>query len=260
MMGFAMTNVWAILLNALSLFTIGHEWSPPAGPFHEGTAILAVRTEDVLVVGADSKTTRLDAPDVSTSTCKIQDVEGVFFAVAGLRRSTDGDFDVPLLAARACRTAGTLDEKVLAFEQAMQGPLTAALVRIRETAPDYYRGREQRHAAFVEVAFFSNEGGKPRFLVRDFKARESEQKVLSIEVGAAELSGPGFALLGEAREMRDYLDANPIVDRMNPIEGARALLGRAATAHPETVGLPIDIVQLDGQAVRWVDRKPECSH
>jgi hypothetical protein len=58
--------------------------------------------------------------------------------------------------------------------------------------------------------------------------------------------------------MQGYLDANPIVDRMNPIEGARALLGRAVTYHPETVGLPIDVVQLDGQAVRWVDRKPGC--
>jgi hypothetical protein len=254
-----MTEVWVqILLRALSLLTVPHEGSFPAGPVYLGTAIVAVRTEDVLVVGADSKTTRLDAPDVSTNTCKIQEVAGVFFAVAGLRRSTDGDFDVPLLAARACRAPGTLGDKVVAFEDAMQWPLTTALLRIRDAAPDYYRGRERRHAAFVEVAFFANEGGKPRFLVRDFKARESEQKVLSIEVGAAELSNPGFALLGEAREMQSYLDANPIVDRMNPIEGARALLVRAATVHPETVGLPIDVVQLSGQSVRWVDRKPEC--
>jgi hypothetical protein len=254
-----MTEVWGqILLTALSFFTVRHDESLPAGPFQVGTAIVAVRTESVLVVAADSKTTRLDAPDASTNTCKIQEVADVFFAVAGLRRSTDGDFDVPLLAARACRTPGTLGDKVVAFEDAMQGPLTAALVRIRDAAPGYYRSRAQRHAAFVEVAFFSNEGGKPRFLVRDFRAKESEQKVLSIEVGAAELSNPGFALLGEAREMQDYLDANPIVDRMNPIEGARALLGRAVTYHPETVGLPIDVVQLDGQAVRWVDRKTGC--
>jgi hypothetical protein len=249
-----------ILVNALSLFTLRHEGSLPAGSHHVGTAIVAIRMEDLLVVAGDSKTTRLDAPDVSTNTCKIQEAAGVFFAVAGLRRSTDGNFDVPSLAARACRAPGTLDDKVAAFEEAMQGPLKAALVQIRDTAPDYYRGRERRHAAFVEVAFFANEGGKPRFLVRDFKARESEQKALSIEVGGAELSSPGFALLGEAREMRNYLEANPIVDRMHPIEGARALLGRAATAHPETVGLPIDVVQLDGQSVRWVDRKPECDH
>ncbi|HKC14248.1 MAG TPA: hypothetical protein VKI41_19655 [Vicinamibacteria bacterium] len=253
-----MTEVWGrILLSALSLFTV-REGFAPAATLHLGTAIVAIRTEDVLVVAADSKTTRLDAPDVSTNTCKIQEAAGVFFAVAGLRRSTDGAFDVPSLAARACRAPGTLGEKVAAFEEAMQVPLRAALVQIRDTAPDYYRGRERRHAAFVEVAFFANEGGKPRFLVRDFRARESEQKVLSIEVGGAELSRPGFALLGEAREMGNFLEANPIVERMNPIEGARALLDRAATAHPETVGLPIDIVQLDGQAVRWVDRKSEC--
>ncbi|HXB55389.1 MAG TPA: hypothetical protein VN461_11435 [Vicinamibacteria bacterium] len=256
-----MTEVWGqILLKALLLFTVRHEEFLPAAPLQLGTAIVAIRTEDLLVVAADSKTTRLDAPDVSTNTCKIQEAAGVFFAVAGLRRSTDGDFDVPSLAARACRASGNLDDKVASFEEAMQGPLKAALVQIRDTAPDYYRGRERRHAAFVEVAFFANEAGKPRFLVRDFKARESEQKGLSIEVGGAELPSPGYALMGEAREMRNFLEANPIVDRMNPIEGARAVLDRAATAHPETVGLPIDIVQLDGRAVRWVDRKSECSH
>jgi hypothetical protein len=174
-----MTEVWGqILLTALWFFTMRHDESLPAGPFQVGTAIVAVRTESVLVVAADSKTTRLDAPDASTNTCKIQEVADVFFAVAGLRRSTDGDFDVPLLAARACRTPGTLGEKVVAFEDAMQGPLTAALVRIRDAAPDYYRSRAQRHAAFVEVAFFTNEGAKPRFLVREFRAKESEQKVL----------------------------------------------------------------------------------
>jgi hypothetical protein len=254
-----MTRVWGqTLLVALSLLTVPFDGVLPAGRHHVGTAIVALRTEDLLVVAADSKTTRLDAPDVSTNTCKIQEAAGVFFAVAGLRRSTDGDFDVPALAARACRAPGTLGDKVAAFEEAMQVPLKAALVRIRDAAPDYYRGRERRHASFVEVAFFANEGGKPRFLVRDFKARESEQNVLSIEVGTAELLRPGFALLGEAQEMGDFLEANPIVDRMNPIEAARALLDRAATAHPETVGLPIDVVQLDGQAVRWVDRKSEC--
>src|SRR5260370_40717081 len=102
-----------------------------------------VRREDVVVGGGESKNTRLDAPDVSTNTCKIQEAAGVFFAVAGLRRSTDGAFDVPSLAARACRAPGTLGEKVAAFEEAMQVPLRAALVQSRETAPGYYRERER---------------------------------------------------------------------------------------------------------------------
>ncbi len=248
-----------VLFRTLSLILACHEGPRPAGPFEVGTAIVAVRTENVLVVGADSKTTRLETPDISTSTCKLQEVAGVFFAVAGLRRSADGDFDVPLLAARACQIPGSLGSKVEAFEQALQGPLTAALLHIRATQPDYFHGREGRRAPFVEVGFFSNEGGRPRLLIRDFKARETGHGPLSIEAGGDELSSPGIAVMGEAREMSRYVEANPIVHGMNPVDLARALLDRASTAHPETVGPPLDLVELDGQRARWVDRKPECA-
>jgi hypothetical protein len=223
-----------------------------------GTAVVLISTDDVLVVAADSKTTRLDGAG-SRTTCKIGEAGGSFFVIAGLRQDAAGELDAPRLAADAVRRGGGVAGQAAAFEEAVRVPLVQALREVREIAPDFYRRRQGAGSPFLQVAFFANDEGRPALAIREFVAREGAGGVITLDVRSREVAAGQTALLGETAAMQRYVAANPLLAEMEPGRRALRVLEEAATSAPEHVGLPADVLLLDGSASRWIERQSGCN-
>jgi hypothetical protein len=64
--------------------------------------------------------------------------------------------------------------------------------------------------------------------------------------------------LGSQEEIRRQAGENPNWWRPNLAEGIRELIEAEAQQNPQYVGAPVDLVVIDRDGARWVERKAQC--
>lgn len=132
------------------------------------TSIVAVMTNDLIVIGAGSKETTPDGRETTTF-CKIGSTNEVFWARAYYARDSGLNFSADAVAREAILTEGTLKERVSGFERKVE-PL---LKRIAETRMANDRAWLQSHSEgkpVLQIVFAAFENGRPLMLVRNFRA------------------------------------------------------------------------------------------
>ncbi|MCL5024270.1 MAG: hypothetical protein M1497_13080 [Nitrospirae bacterium] len=233
------------------------------------TSIVAVMNNDEIVIGADSKTTLIQAgrgkgdPENITK-CKIVQAGNLFFASAGSAGigpagAVDPEFDIRETIARGLLTGGGIDEKVGNLEKA----LVAGLTRIAEEA-------RQDNAAFFLKSFVGQpvhtviigglDNGELVLRVRTFSLIISPSGSLSFEIGRFACPGDcGTSFLtvfeGQTEAIRNYLQDHYFAD---PVTAVRDLVELEISKDPSSVGPPVDILRLTRKGVKWVQRKPLC--
>jgi hypothetical protein len=231
---------------------------------HAGTLVVFLMTAIELWVAADSRVMAIGARQTdATAICKIHRLGPVFYAEAGLLKDTTGRFHAAAIAEQAVVGHPTVPEVAHAFEARVLTPLMDTVSQLRTLNPRYYDAHVREHAA-LQVAFFGAERRGLHLAIRRFFIHMEGQERPSASIDRFDCPGDCdhamiWAFLGGSEVLNRFLEANP---RYLTEHGARAtlqeLIHLEATAHPDQVSPPVDILHIGPEGPAWVQRKPSC--
>jgi hypothetical protein len=226
------------------------------------TSIVAVRVNDRLIVGADSKETRADNLPVTERFCKIGRASGFYFVTAGFVRVLNSEFDAHTIITNASRIAGKIEGKITAVEQAVTGPLIRALTRHRQRYPLDYRQRFKTGSA-LQIIFFGVEAGSTFMITSEFISTPPDLEHIQLKINRSKCpgecpDGDDIFAGGENDAFEKFLNDKPNYWKINPIEAVRTLIELEIKNSPNLVGPPVDILYVDKNGAQWIQRKKEC--
>jgi len=227
------------------------------------TTIVVARTANEIVIGADSKVTDTYGKELSSQVCKIQQVGNLFIAFEGLLRDKATGFSVPEIAGRALRLKpdATAAEKVNILTGFLTTELFVELNRVRRDSADEFHTKLEGQT-FLRIVIAGFEGNQPVVFVRQFRTA-----FVSSGIGVTVIPDDCLAdckgevvtrFLGETDAIEGLPEDNPGFWKDGLVAGVRRLLETEIEARSEYVGPPIDLLQINAQGARWIQKKPEC--
>ena len=211
-----------------------------------GTTIVGIATNDSVIVGADSKTSRDGTREIGRM-CKIVLVDGYAAAMAGHLGDAATGFDAAALIRRALSNSGHLALKVQSFEQLIRPALQKSLDYGRKNAPLLFASTYVGKKA-LQTIFVTAEGGKPIMMVSIFRVTEEGELTLDER---KEL-GPGQVyVFGENGAISKYQTATKNWNAAEPIEIVRKFLEIESNEKPDLVGPPFSILQMTSTGQHW---------
>ena len=226
----------------------------------QATTIVILRTATGLIIAADSRTThRLGGRVVDERlTCKIRVIGDVVIAAAG--RTAIGEnadalvLDVEAAARRTLARRGTLAQRIEQFDRALHAQLSRVAPLL--TAEDAER-------PFLEVVLAGLGDAGPAYYLRRFAVtgRGDRRRAARQEDTSCDACQSPIAVLGFGDTIRTAL-ARLTPDRRQPERGspqrARALVELEIASVPEWVGPPVDLMEVNADGPRWIERKSTC--
>lgn len=233
-----------------------------APPVDAQTAIVAARTPEKIVIGADSRGIVGGDKSKIRSICKIRQTGRIFYAASGLAEVPETGFNVWDIVSEAFQRPNTFEEKIEAFEQSVKAPLSKALHYIRTVNPTDYRQKfDTRDKVALQIVFAVVESGVTRILIRDFQIATPDPISFNIYRRSCPgtcSTGSSVYFLGRKEAMLAYDAANPQI-WPSKIETAVDTLIRIAIAdQSDEVGLPIDILRITHEGAKWIQNEKKC--
>ena len=233
-----------------------------AGASVRATTLAIIRTPDQVIIAADSLLVWYGGDRRPQLTCKIDTHDDVIFAVAGLVKSPENDYDANALVTLVLSTPGTLEERALVLERMIQGRILGTLTRIRHELPRLFA--EQLESGFVlNVTLAAVRNHVAQLEMRDFYAETAPDGALQLRVvrvscprdcpQATEVFG-----VGETGAMMQHLSSLPKFPAGLPRLAAQ-LVEIEIADRPALVGPPVDVVRAGGAGVEWLQRRPGCA-
>ena len=226
------------------------------------TTIVAVRTPTDIYLGADSRVTevRPDGRFHYEAKCKIGQVGEIFFAGAGLYGHQPTGLSIRSSLIQAQSSAASLSETVERFETLYTDALERTLRSALKDSPMVYK--KYFLDGHVYVYLFAFENGITRYFERIFTIQSSTDPVT---VGMERHDCPPGCLGGEATILGiGYADvvkevSPDVLKTRPPVELITELVDASIKADPaHQSGGPIDILHLNKDGGRWVQKKKEC--
>lgn len=246
-----------------------------SGAWHvKATTIVAARTADEIVIGADSKVTDTFGDAYTTRACKIVQAGNLFFAYAGLARDNKTGFDAPRIAGEALRLAPAAANADASVRVGLLTGLVATrlfdeLKFLKRNHPEVYREKIEGKA-FLKILVAGFERGKPLLFVRQFRAAPLGREGIGVSVfqddcladcaGAGAAGGVVTRFLGETDAIDGLPEETPDFWKDGLADGVRRLIETEIAARAEYVGPPVDILRIDKRGgASWVEKKSECA-
>jgi hypothetical protein len=229
------------------------------------TSIVAVRTPNEMVVGADSKGQLGGDRLYNIPLCKIVKANNLFFAISGLSHDPATSFDANAVAIQASQSEGTIHDRATEFEKLIVMPLTRALKEIRRDYPMNYN-RDFVGKPALQIIFFGFERNLLVLLAREFEGRTSDSGGLPYVRITKRLNCPGEACplgemavyLGQAEAINRFRRENPDSYAVGLVKAVRHLIQLEIDDVPDKVGPPIDVLRITRTGAEWIERKKEC--
>lgn len=227
------------------------------------TTIVVARAANEIVIGADSKVTDTYGKELDSQVCKIQQVGNLFFAVEGLLRDKATGFNVPEIVSRALQLKpdATAAEKVNILTGFLTTELFAELNRVRRDSADEFHTKLEGQT-FLRIVVAGFENNRPLVFVRQFRtafvAGGMGVTVIPDDCLADCKGEVVTRFLGETDAIDGLPEDNPGFWKGGLVAGVRRLVETEIDARSEYVGPPIDLLQINAQGARWIQKKPEC--
>jgi hypothetical protein len=226
------------------------------------TTIVAVRTPSDIYLGADSRVigVRPNGAVYDDVKCKIGQVGKIFFAGAGPYEYDPMGLNIRLLLIEAQRPGATVGQTIERFDTLYANALTRTSTAAREKSPTVYNQYFLNGHVYIYFVAFENE--TPRFFARTFAIRSSNDAVkVHTEQRDCPTGCPGTEPtiygIGYAEVMKN-LPTNALRIKP-PIQVITELIEASIRKDPEhKSGGPIDILHLNKDGARWVQKKQEC--
>ncbi|MBW1771982.1 MAG: hypothetical protein JRJ51_04045 [Deltaproteobacteria bacterium] len=225
------------------------------------TTIVVVRTPTEIYIGADSKITDIRNESITSTACKIRQVDDLFFAFSGLPKIPGVESDLMEIIEEASRGGGTIAEKIEEFDDIIVDEWSKGLQALKEERPQFYK-EELKGKIVLQVAFAGIQNRKPVFFMMHLKAVERDGFPA---IAISKKSCPGdcqqgkvIAYLGHTGALNRYMSDRSNVWKAGYVQGIRELITLQIEAQPEHVGPPIDILHINRRGAEWVQIKSEC--
>lgn len=240
------------LLNKKSIFTCCVATSLLSSLCH-ATSVLALRTDEALFVGADSKVVAINGSETGFG-CKVSVSQNYVFSSAGLLKDTRGPFDLHKIVEDSIAANSNFNNVLTTYQNKMLEMLPPALKFLMADVPAYYE-KFLRRKHVVESIFGAVEDNVVHLAYRGFVPDDPERVDIVKNDCPGTCSSPLMLLeLGEKGAIDRELDANPQIWKQIGIPNAlERLIRLQAVASPEYVSLPAAIVMLPRNGtVQWL--------
>ncbi|HKE57507.1 MAG TPA: hypothetical protein VKB46_12415 [Pyrinomonadaceae bacterium] len=217
------------------------------------TSIVASRTLDEVVIGADSLGTFDNGKSIVTrNVCKIHEQGGVVFAIAGLEVNPPTGFNAATLIATEAAKGYPISETIRAIESVIKPQLLRELEWQQKERPEMYRRRlidnQELPLSFVLAGL---ENGSPVLYARAFKI---DGTILRVDSPNGE-----FTLwIGKSAAIERFRAQRNRRLYHSPVEFVRVLVQLEIDDDEPTVAGPIDMVRITRNGTEWLQRKSEC--
>jgi hypothetical protein len=229
------------------------------------TTILVLKTPSEIVAGADSMGAYMTgAKRISNRFCKIHPIHDFFIASAGLYDTRAGQkLNIKELV---MRVAGKSDSLSVAASRASD-VIASALSETLSDARDNEGLANILARGNVVTFFFGLENGRPSAYVYRFSATKSEHSKLPFIASSHEGCGPQCApadknpylIHTRSQAMEDFGSKNSALLQNDPVTFVRSMILFDIAVNKERSGPPVDILRVDQNGPRWIDKKPNCS-
>ncbi len=237
----------------------------------EATTIVAIRAENGIFIGADSK-----AGGSPVKACKIFQSGNIFFAFSGHptikitlieipRKPVETKiFSIYEIVAEIAVAQAPINKKIEAFEATIRAVLPPIMESVRQNDLDhfcveFFKGDKIILSAVI-VGVVNN---IPVLYGRQFKITTNCEEAVIIDVTSINLADhfvPGnvdVILYGEHKAILEKKsDSNFDIDKI--AEYINEWITWEIVDRPNIVGPPIDIVHITSKGAEWVQHKPEC--
>lgn len=231
------------------------------------TTIVLIRTQNEIVVGADSKATNEYYEAKQNLFCKIHRAGDLMFVVSGIAEDDATGFNVTRIVTEAARKGGTVNDIAARIDTALVKPLSEALLHFKKISPDGYIKQIRNHKGVtLQLALFRFENGVPIVYEKSFGEPNADSGKIPavgkvVRCPGENCQGSRIILaLGSNSAINDYLKRNTIPPQADSCELIEELINLQIKASPAEVGKPIDLVRYDETGIHWIKRKQECEN
>ena len=258
-------SVWMNCLSALSLVVFFLTLQIVAIRPSFATSIVVLKTPSEIVAGAESMGVYITGYGrISNSFCKIHQVHDFFIANAGLYDTRAGQrLNIKEIVARVARRSDPLAVAVNRSSSAIANALSQAVSDAREDDGLYKilsRGN-------VVIFFFGFEDEKPAAYSHRFSVMsQGERSKIPLIDGTQDNCGPQCVLADgspylmhtRSQAMDDFHSKSRGLLREDPVAFVRSMISYDIAANKDRSGPPIDILRIDRNGPKWIEKKPNC--
>jgi hypothetical protein len=228
------------------------------------TTILVLKTSSEIVAGADSMGAYMTgAKRISNQFCKIHSIHDFFIASAGLYDTRAGQkLNIKELVMRVAGKGDSLSVAAKRSSDVIASALSETLSDARDNdGLDNVLARGN-----VVTFFFGFERGRPAAYVYRFSATKPEHSKAAFIDSSHEGCGPQCApaeqdpylIHTRSQAMEDFRSKNPALLRNDPAAFVRSMILFDIAANKDRSGPPVDILRVDPNGPRWIDKKSNC--
>jgi hypothetical protein len=220
------------------------------------TTIVVVRTDKVVVLGADSRIVRVDVSTGKSQSflgCKIEQIGNIFFAADGQLKQDNG-FNAYELAREASLKGGGVIAVADRFETMAEKPLAAMLRNFRKE--DFTEFCD--HKECLQVIFVGFDKAQPISAVRRFSAEIDGKEIIVKPLGHLDCPGEcpqsNITMVLGVNSMANRMMETPNFGQQGVIQAVDDLIGTEVKATGgNEVSRPIAILIMDKDGARWAD-------
>jgi hypothetical protein len=252
---------WIVFLSTFFLSV-----SSSAQNYTRGTAILAIRTPGEIAVAADSREVGpLGLPNPAP-VCKIRQIDrNIFLAAYGLYEEKQSGYNFWEMIRQAGRGFNTVTTMADSFEAYARAPLEKALKQIRLNSPEFYKEKCLKSPP-LGVIFFGFEDDILVFKHRKVSVYDPASANIWVNFLREDCPGPGcpdgYIAVAVAEE-QEIGSSSPSRNTVNIdvgiVAAVRNFITTVISNNPVKYGPPIDILYINKEGAKWVQKKAECS-
>ena len=232
----------------------------PALP-SRATSAIALRSRYRVVLAADSRA--VYGAGRNATECKLFELGSAYATVSGLAhygnqyRATDAVRD-------AYSRPGTFSERLAATASSLQRRVAKLLAYLARNNPSQYRLLMQQsdtRSDLVALAVAENVAGKPMLGIVELRRTNNSNGLVALTAicpGNCR-QGDGLFYLGYWDQIRPYVANSGQPRSVGSAASIDRLIRLEINAHPNDVGAPINILELNGSGARWLQNGGNCS-
>ena len=229
------------------------------------TTIVVLKTPSEIVAGADSMGVYITGTRrISHRFCKIHQTHDFFIASAGFYDTRAGQgLNIKELVTRVARKSDPLTVAMNRSSSAIASALSQAISDAREDKGLY----NVLGSGSLITFFFGYEDGKPATYAQRFSiVTQREHSKAPVIHGAHDGCGPQcvppdgnpYLMHTQSQAMHDFRSKNRGLLRADPLAFVRSMILSDIATNKHRSGPPVDILRIDQNGPKWIDKKPNC--
>ena len=224
------------------------------------TSAVALRSRYRVVLAADSRA--VYGAGHNATECKLFEVGSAYATVSGLAH-----YGSRYHAMDAVRDAyshpGTFQERVADTASSLQNRVGSLLAYLARNNPSQFRlltRKANPHSDIVALAIAESVAGQPMLGVIELRRTNNGSLVAQTSICPGNCrQGDGLFYLGYWDQIRPYVANDGQPRSVGSAASIDRLIRLEINAHPDEVGTPINILELNGTGARWLQNGGNCS-